>query len=228
MCFPGAAASSGAVSSPTSPAPPSRLRGGPPDPLAADALRSAPPGRMRFLPALLLARPLHATHPCCLEDTFVLEPGFPGRGSVAGPTEGPSASPRWAAPGWAWLLGGWGAATPSFPTKGAGRRSPGLGGLGSGQARKRRGNLGWDAALGGSRSLPPGSTVPSGGVRRGLSRLEREGVAVSLTWAPAPGKARLQSRGPLPAPPSASRGARRGGPVPSPFALAPAHSALGH
>ena len=158
-----------------------------------------------------------------LEDTFVLEPGFPGRGSVTGLTQGPSARPQWTAPAPAPGL----PRPPSAPRASV-CRSPSLGGFGSGQAGKRRRNLGWDAALGGSGFLPPGPTAQGGGVRRGFSRLEREGVAVSLTWAPVPGKGRPKSRGPLPTRRPPVLGPRRGGPVPSPFALAPARSALGH
>ena len=128
------------------------------------------------------------------------------------PSQGPQRAPVLALDGQCQAGPGswWAVGLPRLPSppRAPVCRSPGLGGLGSGQARKRCGNLGWDTALGGSGSLPPGSTAPSGGVRRGFSRLEREGVAVSLTWAPTPGKGRLQSRGPLPTPPSANPGAQ--------------------
>lgn len=72
--------------------------------------------------------------------------------------------------------------------------------------------------LGGPRSAPPGPQLRMRvGAGRGLSRLEREGVLVSLTQAgrglaPDPGRGRLGSRTLLP-PPSSQPGSQPGGPV---------------
>lgn len=171
--------------------------------------------RLRFLPCLLSGLP-PPTSPLPPLGHHVLEPRSPAGGSRS---RGPrSASPRV----------GCRAHCAFFPhPRTRVHRSPGvLAGLGRAAAPEERG-CGQGPALRDSRPPPPGPGWGWG--QRGLSRVEREGVVVSLTLAgrglvPAPAKRRQKSRGLLLSPPLPSDqpwGPRPGGQVPSPSAPVP-------
>lgn len=170
-----AAASPGAVSSPTSPAPPSRLCGGPPDPLAADSLRSAPPGRLRFLPRVASRQ----ASPCrpSLQPRGHLCPRtrIPWEGLRRRVHTGPKHTPLVDSAGLGLAPVGCGAATPSFPTKGIGLQEPqpGWPWVWPGQEEMREPGLGrrpWGLRVSSSRPHSPGRGSMEGVFQAGKGR----------------------------------------------------------
>lgn len=154
---------------------------------------------------MLLARPLHAAQPCCLEDTFVLEPGFPGRGSVTEFTQGPSARPQWTA-GWAWLR--WAVGLPRLPSapRASVCRSPSLGGFGSGREETQEPGLGrcpWGLRVSSFRPHSPGRGSTEGVFQAGKGRSR---CVPDVGTCSRKRKAEVQR--PSPHPPSASPGAQ--------------------